>query len=278
MKLFVCFIGLIVLGLLWIIIEPQLYIVKKINVSSKKLHEDHKIVFISDIHYGAFYLGPRLKKIVFKINKLNPDLIIIGGDYIQNVRKSKFNKELLEDLFLELSQLKPKNGIITVIGNHDYYLRENMNVLLENIEKIGIVLLKNKTLEMKLGSEKVFIHGIDDLTEGIIDINKLKIDKNYLNIVISHNPEFHEEYDTYFDLGLSGHTHGGQINLFGIYAPYTGLKYGQKYIKEINFKGNSIIITTKGLGCSLLPIRFFAVPEIIELNLNSTSVPIGKSN
>ena len=240
---------------LWILIEPQLCIVKKINIKNKKIHKSLKIVFISDIHYGDYYLGSRLKKIVLKINNLKPDLIIIGGDYIQNSKKSRFNQKLLENLFLELSQLKSKNGTITVLGNHDYYLGENMKILLENMKKSNIILLKNKTLKLYLESEKIFIHGIDDLVEGIIDLSKLKIDKDYLNIVVSHNPEFHEEHDIYFDLGLSGHTHGGQFNLFGIYAPN---------------KRNSIIITTKGLGCSLLPIRFFAVPEIIELNLNSS--------
>lgn len=268
MKLILYFIVLISFGLLWILIEPQLFIVKKINIKSKKINKSLKIVFISDIHYGTYYLGSRLKRIVSKINNLNPDLILIGGDYIENTKKSKFNKELLDRLFLELSKLKAKNGVITALGNHDYYLRENMTLMLENMKKNKIILLKNKTLQLNFENEKIFIHGIDDLFEGTIDINSLKINKDYFNIVLSHNPEFHEKYNIYFDLGLSGHTHGGQINLFGLYAPHTGLKYGQKYVKRINIKENSIIVTTKGLGCSILPIRFFAVPEIIEVNLH----------
>jgi predicted MPP superfamily phosphohydrolase len=261
---------LIAICLLWSLIETQLYRVKRVEIKSKKINSNIKIVFISDIHYGDYYMVSRLRRIIASINKLTPDIIIIGGDYLYNGKKSKFNKKLLEELFSQLSYLKSKNGIFTVIGNHEYNLGMNLDLMLENINASKITLLKNSTYELSIGNEKVLIHGVDDLQEGHIDIQELQIDKECLNILISHNPDFFENCDLDFDIGLSGHTHGGQVNLFGIFAPITESKYGQKYVKTINVMGDSQIITTKGLGCSTLPIRFFALPEIIELKVIGT--------
>jgi len=265
MKLFYCFIILMAICILWSLIEAQLYIIKKVEIKSKKLNKDIKIVFISDIHYGNYYTASRLRRIISSINALTPDIIIIGGDYLYNGKKSKFNKKFLEELFCQLSYLKSKKGIFTVIGNHEYNLSKNMDSILEIIKRNNIILLKNNTYEVILENKKLLIHGVDDLQKGHIDVQKLQIDKECLNIVISHNPDFFEECDIDFDIGLSGHTHGGQINLFGIFAPITESKYGQKYIKTLNRMENSIILTTKGLGCTKLPIRFFSLPEIIEL-------------
>jgi len=259
---------LIIIGLVWILVEPQLYKVKQISLDSEKINKKIKVVFISDLHYGNYYYKLRLKKIVESVNKLEADFIIIGGDYIDNSKRSKFNKNLLDTLFKELHFLKAEMGVITVLGNHDYYLEKNMNSLIEFFKDNNITLLKNDTLELNLGDNKVLIHGVEDLLRGVINVDRLKIDMNYLNILVSHNPDFYEEFKLDFDIGLSGHTHGGQVNLFGLYAPITESKYGQKYVKCLNKKGNSTIITTKGLGCSMFPIRFFAVPEIIELEIN----------
>lgn len=265
MKLFYYLIMLMAICLLWSLIEAQLYRVRKIEMKSRKINRDIKIVFISDMHYGYYYTSSRLRRIIDSINRLTPDIIIIGGDYLYNGKKSKLKKKYVEELFLQLLYLKSKNGIFTVIGNHEYNLNGDIDLILENIRKSKITLLKNDTYEVNLENEKILIHGVDDFKEGNVDVKKLKIDKECLNIVISHNPDFFQDCNIDFDIGLSGHTHGGQVNLFGIFAPITESKYGQKYIKTINEMGNSIILTTKGLGCTNLPIRFFSVPEIIEL-------------
>lgn len=265
MKLLYCIIILMAICLFWSLIEAQLFRIKRVEIRSKKLNKDIRIVFIADIHYGKYYTASRLRRIIDSINRLTPDIIIIGGDYLYNGKKSKFNKSFLEELFSQLSYLKSKYGIFTVIGNHEYNLSKNIDSILEIIKKNKIVLLRNNTYEVILENNKLLIHGVDDLQEGHIDVQKLKINKECLNIVISHNPDFFEECDIDFDIGLSGHTHGGQISLFGIFAPITESKYGQKYIKTLNKMENSIILTTKGLGCTKLPIRFFSIPEIIEL-------------
>jgi predicted MPP superfamily phosphohydrolase len=247
----------------WALIEGQLFRVKRIKVTSKKIKEQVKIVFISDIHYGNYYYKSRLERIIRTINKLEPDIILIGGDYLDFGKDSKLNKPALQELFKEMSALKARFGVFTVLGNHDYYLEKDMEFMMNEIKKSNIRLIMNSTFEVKVNSDKLILHGVVDLQEGDIDISKLHFQKEFLNIMIAHNPDFYEEFNVKFDLAFSGHLHGGQVNFFGIYAPQTESKYGQKYIKEINRKGEAMIITTKGLGCSSLPIRFFAMPEIV---------------
>lgn len=262
--------GLIILaiiGLSWSLIEAQLFYVKKINLKNSKVKDKVTIVFLSDLHYGNYYYPSRLKKIVKCVNELTPDLLIFGGDFLDIRKNAEVNEEHLKETFSVLEELKAKCGKFTVLGNHEYYLGNNMPLILEQFEKNHINLLKNATQVIRIGKDTVSLHGVDDLLEGKVDITKLKIYKDNLNIAISHNPDFFEEVSLDFDIGLSGHTHGGQVTLFGLYAPVTESKYSQKYVHTINKKGEAAIITSKGLGCSLLPIRFFAVPQIIELNI-----------
>lgn len=253
------------ISLVWSILEAQVIRINTIRFKSKKVNNKIKIVFLSDLHYGDYYFRYRLKNIVNKVNNLNPDIVILGGDYLFVERNTKFNKTTLDIFFHEIGKIKSKHGMVAVLGNHEYYLRENLKLLLEAMANERINLLKNKTYSLDIENTRILLHGVDDLTTGQVQISDSQINEKYLNIIISHNPDFFEEYDINFDIGLSGHTHGGQINFFGLYAPITESNYGQKFIKTINTKGNSTIITSKGLGCSQIPLRFFATPEIIEL-------------
>lgn len=256
---------LIVISLLWSLVEAQLFKVKRVVIKNIKINNTIKIIFISDLHYGDHYKRFRLKRIIDKINELNPNMVLIGGDYLDFEKNSKLNRPLLDEVFSELYNLKSTHGVFSVLGNHEYLLGENMNLLLKDMKDSNIILLKNNTQELNIQGDRVLIHGVDDYIEGNIDIKRLTTDNRCLNILISHNPDFYEGVSVDYDIGLSGHTHGGQITLFGLYAPITNSKYGQKYVNTINKRGKSIVITSKGLGCSMLPIRFFAMPEIIEL-------------
>ncbi|HEY5562412.1 MAG TPA: metallophosphoesterase [Clostridiaceae bacterium] len=264
------FIIFFVICILWSFLESTLFKVNKIDISSNKLKGNLKIVFISDIHFGNYYTKDRLQNIVIKVNSLKADLIIIGGDYIDNSKRSKFNRKTLNKLFDDLGNLKAKIGVYSVLGNHDYYLGKYTHNLIYEMKKSGINLLINSTIKIKLEDETILLSGIDDLEMGTVNLNRLLYSENNLNLMISHNPDFYEEYKSYYDIGLAGHIHGGQVTFFGLYAPITESRYGQKYVRTINkVKGQkSMVITTKGLGCSKLPIRFFAFPEIIEININ----------
>ena len=261
--------------ILWILIEAQVYRIRRVNIKNSKIPKGFnkfKIVFISDLHYGRFFRAKRLIRIVNRINELKPDIIIIGGDYLDISVKSNRDVSMYLDEELEiLRKLKARLGIFTVLGNHDYFNRSDS--LLDEINLSSIRLLKNTVEFMNIGEECIELVGVDDLVEGNPQVNILKKRSNNFTIAISHNPDFFSDYkeEINYDLGLSGHIHGGQITFFGLYAPYTSSKYGQRYLKKIVHEGNRDIVLTNGIGNGVLPIRFFAIPEIVEINLELTN-------
>ncbi|MBC8059997.1 MAG: metallophosphoesterase [Clostridiaceae bacterium] len=262
---------LLLFFILWLLIEAQVYRVLRIKIKNSKLprsFNNFKIVFISDIHYGKFFRANRLIKIVNRINKLQPDIIIIGGDYLDISVKSKRDvSQYLKKEFEILRKLKAKLGIFTVLGNHDYFNRKNS--LLNEINASSFKLLQNTKEFINIGKDNIELIGVEDLVQGNPDVNMLKENSDNFTIAISHNPDLFSDYKALinYDLGFSGHTHGGQVTFFGLYAPYTSSKYGQRYVKKTVHEETREIVLTNGIGNGMLPIRFFAIPEIVEIVL-----------
>lgn len=258
---------LLIILLIWSIVEAQLFRVKEIWIRNKKINKEVKIVFISDLHYGGFYLFNRLKRIINCINKIKPDIIIIGGDLFGNSKTSKFKEKDFIFLFSKFKELKAEQGIFAVLGNHDYYTNCKEKNFEELYRACNIKLLKNEAEIVKIQKDSIGIYGTDDFLQGRINYDNFTFQQDIFKLIVSHNPDEFENINFDFDLGLSGHTHGGQINLFGFFAPISESRYGQKYIRRINKKGAATIITSKGLGCSMLPFRFFSFPEIVSIKL-----------
>jgi len=264
-------IGLFIFFTLWALIEAQVYRVRRIIIRNRKIPKgfnNFKIIFISDMHYGRGFSSKRLMNIVNKINKIKPDIIIIGGDYLDISVKSKRDvSKYLDKEIQVLKKLEAKLGIFTVLGNHDYFRGKEYLVKQLNLNSFKI--LKNDKELISKSGDTIEIIGIDDLLEGNPDVNVLKKTSNNFTIAISHNPDFFSDYKNVinYDLGFAGHTHGGQVTFFGLYAPYTSSKHGQMYCKKIIHEANRDILLTNGIGNGKLPIRFFAIPEIVEIDL-----------
>ncbi|AKB29782.1 hypothetical protein MSSIT_3063 [Methanosarcina siciliae T4/M] len=220
-----------------------------------------KIVFISDIHHGQFFERDRVAALVRKVNELDPDIIVLGGDYIYG------STAYIEPCFEELSGLKAKMGVFGVTGNHDEWGDYNLTVT--SMEKAGIIVLSDRAEWLEIGEDKIKIAGIDwhdsRHFSGEPDIGPLIMDveENDFVILVSHTPDFAEELRTgKVDLLLSGHTHGGQITFFGFWAPYVPSYYGQKYRSGIVKTDRTTVLISNGVGNTFLPIRFFARPQI----------------
>ncbi len=216
-----------------------------------------KIVFVSDIHLGPFFSASSLKKIVAKVNALNPDLVILGGDYIQR------DKKYIEPCFIELKNLQAPLGVYAVLGNHDYW--EDAALVRKNLLKAGLKPLDNQSYWLKQNPDKIKLGGVGDFFYDFQNLNATIKDVNETDFVIlaSHNPDYAEALGTNkIDLVLSGHTHAGQITFFGLWAPFIPSIYGQKYRHGLIDNGFAKVLVSSGLGPTLLPLRFFARPEI----------------
>jgi len=250
-------------------IEPKLMITKEEKLSTNKLvsASQLKIVQFSDTHLGDYYLLSDLDKLVSKINALNPDLIIFTGDLVDN--NEEYDDE--EGVTKVLSKLQCKYGKFAVIGNHDHGGNGTKRYT-RIMKNSGFNLLVNdyETITLDDGS-KVSLIGIDDIVLGKPQLNETfsKVPEENYKLFLSHAPDVAEKAAAYdVDLQLSGHTHGGQVRIPFIGAPFTP-PYGKQYIKGFYEVGNSkmALYVNAGIGVSQLPFRFLNPPELTIITI-----------
>jgi len=183
----------------------------------------------------------------------------------RDTRRGLCNKEETSTTacFEELTGLEAPLGKYGVLGNHDYW--EGGAVALKAMNAAGITSLDNNAVWVYSSGERIRIGGVSDLWHGIPDpIPTIQgSNQSDYTILVSHNPDYAEKLQTsVIDLVLSGHTHGGQVTFFGLWAPYLPSDYGQKYRGGFAKTGYTTVYVTRGIGMTFLPLRFFARPEI----------------
>jgi len=228
-------------------------ILKKITVRSSKINRNYNIIFISDVHLGT-NTSKHLSKILNKIQTLEYDFLLIGGDLIDS---SSFK---LNDLNL-LNNIK--KDIYFVNGNHEYYLKDFKNKI-EQLKKFKIKVLKNSSIQIN----EINIIGIDDLQSKFSKISFVeKLNKkNLFNLVLSHKPDIWDNIKSKNDLMLSGHTHNGQIFPFNFLVK---LKF--KFIYGIYEYKKSKLYVSSGAGCWGPKLRIGSSNEIVNIHLTKIS-------
>ncbi|MFM7603014.1 MAG: metallophosphoesterase [Pseudanabaena sp.] len=244
-------------------IEPNLFVVSRhrLNAENATNQNSLQIVQISDLHLKKF--NHRTQQIIENVNQLHPDIIVLTGDSID--RANQINEY---DRFLSL--LDRKIAKYAILGNWEY----NSNVDLATLTKIynnyNCRLLVNESTLYQKGNQSLLITGVDDLVGEPNLAKSLQNIKPHPNhLLLSHSPLYIDEVSTN-ELKIlaeykpqymfSGHTHGGQISLFG-FAPLLPPRSGN-YVSGW-YQTNSIdVYVSKGLGISVLPLRFGTVPEI----------------
>jgi len=211
--------------------------------TSKDLGTDRlRIAQISDSHIGATFDGKGLQKYVDRINKTNPDIVVITGDFVDD----DTNKEQMIDACTSLSNLKTKYGVYYVYGNHDlgYYDFRNFKKedLLAELNKNNVNVLVDQVSEV---TDHVYIIGRDDKSHTRKEISELVdgLDTNKYMIDLNHQPnDYDNERKANVDLVLSGHTHGGQLLPLGFIGRLiiaNDATYGLKKIDNTTFIVNS---------------------------------------
>ena len=239
--------------------------VTEIEIKSADIPESFngsKIVFITDIHLGPYLSAERLSGIVDQINGIKPDIILLGGDYVH------YRSQYIEPVFRELGKLRSVYGTYGVLGNHDHY--SDAVLTRKMMEKYGVNSVDNQSVWIKKGNDSIKIGGVGDFWRDVqTPQNTLKdLKKSDFAIMLSHQPDYIEKIDTnLIDLTLSGHTHGGQITLFGWWAPILPSKYGQKYRYGLIDDEKMKAYISSGIGTVAVPFRFFCRPEIVVIHL-----------
>lgn len=239
--------------------------VRRYDVVSERLPKNFdgfKIAFISDTHYPSLFTKKRLSKLLRKLRSEEPDLFLLGGDYVTSARH-------YTELFDSLSSVETAHGIYAVPGNHDFKWSEACT---EAMDASGVVALKDSAVYLSNNGEKIALVGVENPFAADSATVSLAADtfENYFTILLVHTPDYAQDIDTEADLVLAGHTHGGQVNLFGIYAPVTNSRYGMRFISGMNFTDSAVpVVTTNGVGTSRRRVRFCAPSEIVMITLRT---------
>lgn len=277
-KKLLCFLLGVVLLICFCYFQNNYIVTTEYDYSSKKIPESfdgYKIVQLSDLHGKSF--GVNQKHLVNKITKVKPNLIVFTGDLIDAINSNDKHSLLLME---KLVQIAP---VYYVTGNHEWRSGK-FNSLEKSLNNIGVHVMRDTYAEIRNGSHKLYLLGIDDpvhrdesyseqsiTEERIKKLNDKIKDEDNIKILLSHRPELLSLYSKYnIDLAFSGHAHGGQFRIpfvGGLVAPNQGLlpKYTSgKYVKD-----DTTMIVNRGLGNSIIPLRVFNQPEIVVLTLKN---------
>ena len=220
-----------------------------------------KFAFISDLHYPSLFTPKRLGKLVRKLQKEAPNALLLGGDYVTD-------SDSIDALFNSLSAVKTSLGTYAVLGNHD---RRNEQQIRRAMSENGIELLDGVTRYMIFddGGELNVAGVYDSFANDTLFAQYMeRIDDSEFVILLSHNPDFIECHSIDADLAFAGHTHGGQVSLFGLYTPVKNTRYGRRFLRGRNKATNgTTVITTNGVGTSRRKVRFCVPSEIVIVTL-----------
>lgn len=225
-----------------------------------------KIVQISDTHIQE--VGSLERQVLKQIKKIKPDLILITGDLVDNA--NFLEREVLHFL----SEVGSEAPTFYSFGNHEYVITAEFEA---KVREIGVTILRNDKVCLSKGEQVIELLGIDDpnllKNETIENILQSKFNPNVFTILMSHRPEYFDLYDRYdVELVFSGHAHGGQFRfpfLGGGIAPNQGLF--PTYTEGVHQSESTHLVISRGIGNSIIPIRFYNRPELILTILRADS-------
>ena len=233
-----------------------------------------RIAQVSDLHNKDF--GEGYGQLLTLLSQINPDIIVVTGDLIDS-------RQTDLDIALEFAWQAGKIArVYYVSGNHEARVPEYED-LKTGLVKAGVVILENQKVQITREGESITIMGIDDPSfqedylfgdsESVARqaIENLQNESDGYTILLSHRPELFDLYvETEMDLVFSGHAHGGQFRLpfiGGLVAPNQG--FFPKYDAGQFTEENTTMIVSRGVGNSIIPIRFNNRPEIVLVTLRN---------
>ncbi|MEK4346012.1 metallophosphoesterase [Paenibacillus sp. FSL P4-0184] len=249
--------------------EPNWIQVTKLKLSFKDIpsaFSGMKVVHFSDTHLGFNKDARDLARLAERIAKEEPDLICFTGDIVDS------NPEDLVDAIPVLAELNAPLGKYAVLGNHDF---KNTKRIIELFTSAGFRVLRNESYLLKRGGAVMAVTGLDDLLHGEPDpVKALKgVPAGTFTVLMMHEPDYADIAQAHsFHLQLSGHSHGGQIRLPFLGAPFT--PYGsQKYINGLYYTDTKRmpVYVNRGFGETVMPFRFLCRPELTVLTLRHSS-------
>ncbi len=221
--------------------------------------DGYRIAFLTDTHVAPFVKRAYYAEIVAQVQRIEPDLILFGGDFVSFRR----HIPLLADAFAGLAA---KDGIYAVPGNHDYWT--DAPRIVETLGRIGVRFLTNEHVMLTRGGARLPLGGIDEVYRGAPDLGAAfaGIAEGAPCIAVSHHPDIIDSVRRRVDLLLCGHTHGGQIRFPFFGAVVVPSRHEALYASGFHRAGAVLMYVSRGIG-GIPPVRVLCRPEIATFTL-----------
>jgi hypothetical protein len=250
------------------LVEPYDYELTETDIFIRDLpdaFDGFRIVQISDVHHSRIVSLEEVGRVVELARRARPDLVALTGDYTTSYRR------YIEPCAEALGALTAPEGTWAVLGNHDHYTDPQLTT--RALERAHISVLDNANTTLRRGADTLQLAGIDDWSWGRTDWKRALygLDRRRPSVLLSHQPRVFDLPDAGgLSLVISGHTHGGQVNLPLIGSP-ARRNPDFKYLRGRYEQGGGQLYVSRGTGVIGLPVRLGARPEIAVLRLRRAS-------
>ena len=247
-----------------------------------------KIDALADIHACRPWMEPeRIAALAEQANALEPDVIVLLGDYVAGHRWVTGYVDSSE-WASALSGLRAPLGVHAILGNHEWWSDRAVQRTGQGVpagrrvlEAVGIPVYENEAVRLTKGNHGFWLAGLGDQIAflpsrrrwpdrriGVDDLagTLAKVTDDAPVVLLAHEPDVAARVPDRVSLVLSGHTHGGQVRLFG-WSPVVPSRYGNRFAYG-HVRERCDLIVSGGLGCSIIPVRLGVPPEIVLVNLS----------
>ena len=252
-----------------------------------------RVAVIADLHVCDPFMNiQRVEEIVERVNGLAPDMILFAGDFIVSHGMQRFAKRIPDDEWLPIvAKCSAPLGVFAVLGNHDWWAdlsvmhaRKGTPRLAHTLRSQGISLLQNDVVRCRKDGHDFWLAGLDDqwafwplepdgpyIGNDDLPVTLSKVSDDAPVILLAHEPDIFPQVPDRVSLTVCGHTHGGQVQAFGI-APLVPSRFGSRYRYGHIVEDGRHLVVSAGLGCSGLPMRFGVPPEIVLIEMGEQDV------
>ena len=239
-----------------------------------------RLVLLADFHACEPWMSAnRIAGIAEAANHLRGDMVLLLGDFLSGMRLSTGHVPP-EDWAAALSGLSAPLGVHAILGNHDWHDDPEAiargggpTIVHRALESIRVPVYDNRAVPFEKDGQRFWLAGLGDQLGPFRPMDDLpgtlaQVTDAAPVILMAHEPDIFPDVPARVAVTLSGHTHGGQIRVFGR-SPFVPSRFGSRYIHGHIIEGGRHLIVSAGLGMSGIPVRFGAPPEIVVVELGA---------
>lgn len=262
---------LAVLGCYGWLVEPRRLVVTSADLypSGWPIALDRlRVAVIGDLHAGAPAVDlDRVVAIVDRIEQLRPELVLLLGDHLADVRGGE--RLDIAEVATALGALRRFAPVVGVLGNHDWYAGGTR--VRAALEAAGLTVLEEQAVAVSLRASTLWVAGVGDLWERAPSVAAALHDvpDGAATLLLTHNPDVIVDVPPRVALTVAGHTHGGQVAVGGRPFYPVSPRSGNRWLRGAFDVAGRLLFVTSGIGTSLWPLRLGVPPEIALLSVRA---------